>query len=126
VPLHGVQVGASAYMTPSHEGALRYCCIKAVDHEGEDLLIKLKQQDVHSFISDARSEGGIVLVHCLVSHFTFGGGGHFASEPLRLWPLLCFRYCATIVFVATFFTVAKSLTSSGIPKVCLRLTDKYV
>lgn len=62
---HVVQVGASAFMTPSHKEELRYCCIQAMDHEGEDLLAKLKQQDVHGFISQAKEEGGIVLVHCL-------------------------------------------------------------
>ncbi len=54
-------------MSPSHEGALKYCCVSALDHEGEDLLIKLKQHKAHSFIDDARSEGGVVLVHCFVS-----------------------------------------------------------
>jgi hypothetical protein len=55
------------YMTPSHNESLKYCCVEALDHEGEDLLAKLKERDVHTFISEAREAGGVILVHCYVS-----------------------------------------------------------
>lgn len=78
--MHGscVQVGTHKYMYPSHDGPLTYCCIEALDHEGEDLLAKLKERDVHTFISNARKEGGILLVHCYVSNL------QIASESLSI------------------------------------------
>jgi len=81
-----MQLGSHQFFSPGHEGLvkywckcvlghegedllakLKYCCISALDQEGEDLLAKLKQHDVHSFMDDARREGGVVLVHCYVS-----------------------------------------------------------
>jgi len=78
-----MQLGSHQFFSPGHEGLvkywckcvlghegedllakLKYCCISALDQEGEDLLAKLKQHDVHSFMDDARREGGVVLVHC--------------------------------------------------------------
>ena len=64
-----LQVGTNDFMSPTHAGSLKYCCVRALDFEGEDLLTKLKNAEVHSFIDDARSNGGKVLVHCLVRHF---------------------------------------------------------
>jgi protein-tyrosine phosphatase len=63
----GLQVGTCKYMIPSHTGSLTYSCVEALDHAEDDLLLKLKEQDVHAFITDARDEGGIILVHCMVS-----------------------------------------------------------
>lgn len=53
-------------MSPTHIGQLSYCTINALDHEGEDLLAKIKQAKVHSFIDQACAGGGKVLVHCFV------------------------------------------------------------
>ena len=54
-------------MSPTHGGALSYCCIRALDFEGEDLLSKLKAENVHDFIDKVRAAKGKVLVHCFVS-----------------------------------------------------------
>ena len=56
-------------MSPTHVGSLKYCCVRALDFEGEDLLTKLRDAEVHSFIDIARSNGGKVLVHCFVRRF---------------------------------------------------------
>lgn len=54
-------------MSPTHADELAYCCVRALDFEAEDLLHKLREAHVHSFIDEARAAGGKVLVHCFVS-----------------------------------------------------------
>lgn len=72
-------------MTPTHQADLCYCCVRAADIESEDLLSKLKQAEVHSFINKALCSNGKVLVHCLVCPSLFAP---LLSQPEKT-TLLC-------------------------------------
>ena len=54
-------------MPPSHEKNLKYCSVKALDAESEDLLVKLQENRALDFIDECLSGGGGILVHCFVS-----------------------------------------------------------
>ena len=62
-----LQVGTNSLMQPTHRNNLKYCCIEALDSEGEDLLLKLQQAKALQFLDSCLAQNGGVLIHCFVS-----------------------------------------------------------